>query len=152
MKDYILYYIIIPDVLTLAYFYCSYFGFWKIYADFVPGGRLSGHWLKFALHNAGLIRHVDFQLKLKQNQISKSYIVLIPVVCLLLASTYWTLFWTALMYHTQFECIVGFIVGTSGGFLCMRGDIEKIFNNKKIDCNKNAVTSVIDIESGLCGQ
>jgi uncharacterized membrane protein len=114
-RQYISFGFLIQNLWVYLFFLCVYYFIYPIYPRYlVSGGRLSGHWLAIGLHNFVIVKNIVFQQKLRgtsQNGIAKAWTVVNIVILLM---TYWTLIWTTLMYHTVFECAIGFLISSLG--------------------------------------
>jgi len=151
IKHFIFSDLIIPDIALLIYYVVFYFGVFPLWENLV-GTELSGHWLKFSLHNANLIRNICFHLKLKEYKINRAYMIFIPMDLIIILTSYWSLFWTALLYHNNFECIVGFAIGSFGVFIFQNEEVKAFvdqltkikFDNVlfDIEMNKSSVVSL----------
>jgi len=136
MRNYVYVGFIVQNLVVYAYFLICYYGLFALYTQ-TFGGRLSGHWLAISLHNYVLVKNLTFQHKIKQNNLNRYHGFFSVLIHVLLALVGWTLFWTTLIYHTVFECIVGYCVGS----LCaltfyspvLVGMLDRVFNRTNYD-------------------
>jgi len=50
--------------------------------------------------------------------------IFIPFDLIIILTSYWSLFWTALLYHNNFECIVGFVIGSFGVYIFQNEEVR----------------------------
>jgi len=111
MRNYVYVGFIFQNLVVYGYFLVCYYGLFALYAS-TFGGRLSGHWLAISLHNYVLVKNLVFQHKVKENDLNRYHGFFSVLVYVLLILVGWTLFWTTMIYHTVFECVVGYAVGS----------------------------------------